>query len=114
MDAIIELETAMSPIEEIPDDPVLLREFARRLQAELRSQKERAELYQREYEKLAREAFGRRSERVDGQDEGQLILFDQPAPEGEARAATSAPSRRFRSSRASRTCSNVACSCSST
>jgi transposase len=91
---MIELEITMSMIEKIPDDPVLLREYARRLQAELRSQMERAELYKREYEKLAREAFGRRSERVDGQDEGQLVLFDRPDPEtAPASANTDKPTR---------------------
>ena len=75
----------MSPINELPDDPELLREAALQLQAQLRQQEaarrsaeERAALYKREYEKLAREVFGRRSERLDGQAAGQLILFGDP------------------------------------
>ena len=73
--ATIELERSVSPIDELPDDPEQLRAVVRHLQEELRSEKERTALYKREYEKLARQAFGRRSERLDGQDEAQLLLL---------------------------------------
>lgn len=96
---MIELEHAMLPVEPLPADPALLREYAKRLQAELRSQKERADLFQREYEKLAREAFGRRSERVDGQDEGQLVLFDRPDPEAVSATTTAEKPTRERKKR---------------
>ena len=56
---------------------------------ELRSQRERAAMYQREYEKLAREVFGRRSERLDGEADGQLVLFH--APEAPEPAVSDAP-----------------------
>lgn len=96
---MFELEKTMSPIEEIPDDPALLRRAAMELQAQLRAQRARAELYQREYEKLAREVFGRRSERVDGQEEGQLILFAMaeaaaPAESTRADQPSKAPKKR--------------------
>lgn len=95
----------MSPITELPDDPNVLRAAALRLEAKLNEQEaefrrlkealtaveERSRFYQREYAKLARSAFGRRSERLDGDVEGQLLLLDppdfaapQPAPEPEA------------------------------
>ena len=93
----------MSPIDETQTDPEQLREEVLRLRATvqsqsevlkardealkardealkaqeeaLRSAREQTELYKREYEKLARQAFGRRSERLDGQDEAQLLLL---------------------------------------
>ena len=76
------LERSMSTIEETLKDAEQLRDEILRLKAtiraqdeELLSEKERTALYKREYEKLARQAFGRRSERLDGQDPAQLSLL---------------------------------------
>lgn len=97
----------MSPITELPDDPKLLRAAALRLEAELgrlretlTATEERSRFFEREYAKLARSAFGRRSERLDGEVEGQLLLldppdFDAPAPRPDP-ASPDKPSPRSR------------------
>lgn len=101
----------MSPIDNLSDDPEVLRAYAKRLEAELRAKnaaleaelraereahsaaKEQARFYLHKYEVLARAAFGRRSERVDNQVEGQLLLLTAPETEPTAvsRPATSPP-----------------------
>lgn len=76
----------MSTISSLPDDPKLLREAALRLEQELRArdealqaEKARAAFFEREYERLARATFGRRSERLVDEPEGQLSLLDASA-----------------------------------
>ena len=49
----------MSPPDDgLPDDPEELRQMVRALQVTVVSERERASFFQREYERLARQAFG--------------------------------------------------------
>lgn len=61
------------------------------LEAELAASREQARFYLHKYEVLARAAFGRRSERVDNQVEGQLLLLTPPQTEP---TAVSRPAQR--------------------
>lgn len=93
----------MSLSDALPDDPAELRRVALALQAQVRTQeealvseRERAAFFQREYERLARQAFGRRSERLDGQNDAQLLLLadpDAPTADASVTSATASPTQ---------------------
>jgi transposase len=68
----------MSTLDAALEEIAHLREQLRVREEELNAARASTELFKAEYERLARQIFGRRSERLDGQDPAQLTLLNDP------------------------------------
>jgi transposase len=90
----------VTSIHDLLDDPAVLKQLVVKARQEYDVERKRAAFFEREFQRLAQQIFGRRSERLVGESKAQIQLFD--AGDGETTTAgadaseSDAPLRRKR------------------